>query len=95
MLAAGLKGIEEKLEPPMTIEKNIYSLSEEEKRQYGIEHLPDSLGHSLSLMSKSKLVQDVLGEHVFNNFLYVKRNEWREYSTQVTKWETDKYLSIL
>lgn len=95
MLAAGLKGIEDKLEPPMPVEKNIYSLSEAERREHGIEHLPDSLGHALSLMPKSKLIQDVLGEHVFNNFLYVKRNEWKEYSTQVTKWETDKYLSIV
>lgn len=95
MLAAGLKGIEEKLYPPEPIEQNIYALSEKERAGYGIEQLPDSLGSALSLMSKSELVKTTLGDHVFENFLHVKKNEWSEYRTQVTKWETDKYLPII
>lgn len=95
MLAAGLKGIEEKLYPPEPIEQNIYALSEKEREEYGIKQLPDSLGNALSLMSKSELVKTTLGDHVFENFLHVKKNEWSEYRTQVTKWETDKYLSII
>jgi len=95
MLAAGLKGIEEKLYPPEPIEQNIYALSEKEREEYGIEQLPDSLGSALSLMSKSELVKTTLGDHVFENFLHVKKKEWSEYRTQVTKWETDKYLPII
>ncbi len=95
MLAAGLKGIEEKLYPPEPIEQNIYALSEKEREEYGIDQLPDSLGSALSLMSKSELVKTTLGDHVFENFLHVKKKEWDEYRTQVTKWETDKYLPII
>lgn len=95
MLAAGLKGIKEKLEPPTPIEKNIYALVEKERAKYGIEHLPESLGHALSLMSNSKLAHETLGDHVFDNFLHVKHKEWEEYRTQVTKWEIDKYLAVL
>jgi len=95
MLAAGIKGIEEKLEAPAPIEKNIYALSKRERKGYGIESLPESLGHALSLMSDSELVRDVLGDHVFLNFLHVKQKEWEEYRTQVTKWEADKYLPIV
>jgi glutamine synthetase len=95
MLAAGLKGIEEKLNPPEPVEQNIYALSESERKKYGIEQLPDSLGTALSIMSKSELVRNTLGDHVFENFLYVKRKEWNEYRTQITKWEIDKYLPIL
>jgi glutamine synthetase len=95
MLAAGLKGIEEKLEPPAPVEKNIYSLSEQDRKKHGIEHLPESLGHALSLMSDSKLAYETLGNHVFENFLHVKHKEWEEYRTQVTKWEIDKYLAVL
>ena len=62
MLAAGLKGIEEKLYPPEPIEQNIYALSEKEREEYGIEQLPDSLGNALLLMSKSELVKTTLGE---------------------------------
>ncbi len=95
MLAAGLKGIEEKLEPPAAVEKNIYALSEEERQKYGIEQLPDSLGHALAVMSKSELVKETLGDHVFENFLHVKRKEWEGYRLQVTKWELENYLPVL
>ncbi|MFH1100848.1 MAG: type I glutamate--ammonia ligase [Methanobacteriota archaeon] len=95
MLAAGLEGIEKKLEPPAAVEKNIYALSEEEQTQYGIEQLPESLGHALSFMSKSVLAKKTLGQHVFENFLHVKRQEWENYRMQVTKWEIDNYLPVL
>jgi glutamine synthetase len=95
MLAAGLRGIEDKLEPPAPVEKNIYALSEEERQQYGIEQLPESLGHALVLMSKSELVRETLGDHVFENLLHVKRKEWDAYRLHVTKWELENYLPIL
>ncbi|MCX6666707.1 MAG: type I glutamate--ammonia ligase [Euryarchaeota archaeon] len=95
MLAAGWKGVEEKLEPPEPVEKNIYALTEKEREHHGIDQLPESLGHSLSLMSKSGFVREILGDHIYNNFLHVKRKEWDEYRTQVTKWEIDKYLPII
>jgi len=95
MLAAGLKGIEDKLEPPAAVEKNIYALSKTEREKHGIEQLPESLGHSLSLAAKSKLLQEALGDHIFKNFLHVKYQEWESYRKQVTKWETDQYLPII
>ena len=44
---------------------------------------------------KSQLLKETLGEHVFENFLHVKKTEWGNYRTQVTPWEVDKYLQIL
>ncbi len=70
-------------------------MTEKEKEKYGIQHLPESLGHSLALMEDSELLKETLGDHIFNNFLHVKGKEWEEYRTQVTKWEIDKYLPIL
>ena len=95
LLAAGLKGIEDKLKPPAPVERNIYALTDKEKEKYGIHHLPESLGHALSLMEESKLLKETLGDHIFDNFLHVKSKEWEDYRTQVTPWETDKYLPIL
>ena len=95
MLAAGLKGIENKITPPDSVEKNIYALSEKEKEKYNIHHLPESLGHALSLMEESKLLKETLGDHVFNTFLHVKHKEWEKYRTQVTPWEVEKYLQVL
>jgi glutamine synthetase len=95
MLAAGLKGIEDKIEPPNPVEKNIYFLSKMEMEKYNIHHLPESLGHALAFMEESDLLKDVLGEHIFSNFLHVKRKEWENYRMQVTPWETNKYLQVL
>ena len=95
MLAAGLKGIEEKLEAPAPVEKNIYALSEQERQKYGIEQLPESLGHAIAVMSKSALMKETLGDHIFENLLHVKRKEWDTYRLQVTKWELDNYLPLL
>jgi glutamine synthetase len=95
MLAAGLNGIEEKIIPPNSVEKNIYALSEKEMRKYKIHHLPESLGHALSFLEESKLMKETLGNHIFENFLHVKKSEWNKYRTQVTPWEIDKYLQIL
>ena len=95
MLAAGLKGIESKEKLVASVEENIYSLSEQQKRKYGIESLPESLGHALNIMQDSELVKDTLGNHIFENFLYVKKEEWETYRKQVTPWEVKKYLKII
>ena len=95
MLAAGLKGIEDKLVPPDPVEKNIYALSDKEKEKYNIHNLPESLGHALAFMEESKLLKETLGDHIFKNFLHVKHNEWVEYRKHVSPWEIEKYLQIL
>ncbi len=95
MLAAGIEGIENKIMPPEPVEKNIYSLTKKEREKHNISHLPESLGHAIGLMVDSEIVKKTLGDHVFNNFLHVKRTQWEEYRTQVTPWELKKYLPIL
>jgi len=95
MLAAGLKGIEDKLMPPDSVEKNIYTLTKKEMKKYKIHHLPESLGHALSFLEESNLMKETLGDHIFENFLHVKQKEWDHYRMQVTPWEIDRYLQIL
>ena len=95
MLAAGLKGMEDRIAPPDPMEVDVYKLSHSERREIGIESLPANLGHALSLMEESELVREVLGEHIFKHFIHVKRKEWNEYRTQVTSWEVERFLPIL
>lgn len=95
MLAAGLKGIENKMEPPKPVELDIYTMSPEERERRGVESLPGNLGHSLSFMEESDLMKEVLGPHLFNTFLHLKYMEFNEYRTQVTNWEIEKFLPVL
>ncbi|MDI6884527.1 MAG: glutamine synthetase, partial [Hadesarchaea archaeon] len=95
MLAAGLKGIEEKIEPPEPVERDIFHMSPEEREALGIDSLPESLGEALDCMKKSSLVREALGDHLFSHFLYIKRQEWDEYKTQVSDWEIQRLLPAL
>ncbi|HEX9976284.1 MAG TPA: glutamine synthetase family protein [Dehalococcoidales bacterium] len=95
MLAAGLAGIEEGLEPPEPVEENVYEMSAEERKERGIGTLPASLWEAVQLTEKSKLVREALGDHVFNAFIENKKIEWDRYRTQVTSYELEKYLPIL
>lgn len=95
MLAAGLEGIEKKYKLPPPMEKNLYELSETERRELGIESLPDSLGEAIDITEKSELVRKTLGEHVFSRFVELKRKEWEDYRVQVTQYELKEYLPIL
>lgn len=95
MLAAGLKGIEEKYELPEPMEKNLYHLTDAERKELGIESLPASLGEALAYTEASELVRQTLGNHTFERFIEVKKWEWDEFRIQVTEYELSKYLPIL
>ncbi|HEX4734448.1 MAG TPA: glutamine synthetase family protein [Thermoleophilaceae bacterium] len=95
LLMAGLEGIEKGYELPEPMEKNLYHLSPDERRRLGIEQLPETLGEAIELTAESELMLRTLGEHMFNRYVEIKRQEWEEYRVQVTQWELDRYLSVL
>lgn len=95
MLAAGLAGMEEKIEPPDPVEANVYKMSAEERERRGIKQLPGSLSEAIQLTEKSKLVREALGDHVFDHFIENKKVEWDRYRIQITSYEIEKYLPIL
>jgi glutamine synthetase len=95
MLAAGLKGIEDGLEPPEPIEENVYEMTEKERKDRGINTLPASLADAVALTEKSALVRNALGDHVFNAFIENKKIEWNQYRIHVSKYELDRYLPML
>src|SRR4051794_27015886 len=95
LLQAGLEGIEKGYELPEPMEKNLYHLSPDERRRLGVEQLPETLGEAIECTAESELVLRALGEHVFNRYVEIKRQEWDDYRVQVTPWELERYLPIL
>jgi len=95
MLHAGLDGIEKGYKVPKAMEQNLYHLSDDERKEKGIDTLPDSLGQAIEMTADSKFVKKVLGDHIFSRFVELKRKEWNEYKIQVPQYELDKYLSVL
>ena len=95
MLASGLDGIKNKIEPPEPVEKDIYHLSPKEREKLGIESLPGSLGDALEEFRKSALMRETLGDHIFNHFYIVKTKEVEAYRSEVTAWEIKNLLPVL
>jgi glutamine synthetase len=95
MLAAGMKGIEEGYSLPPEATNNIFEMTPADRAEAGIALLPQSLAEAVDVMEGSSLVQDALGEHVFDYFIRNKRREWDSYKEQVTPWELTRYLGAL
>jgi len=92
MLKAGLDGIKNNLTLPEPVEENIYTLDDESLVQKNIDTLPTSLWEALDELKKDKLLQETLGEHLFERYIDVKTKEWDEFKKQVTTWEIETYL---
>ena len=94
MLQAGLDGIEKGYKVPKAMEQNLYHLTDSERKEKGIETLPDNLGYAVAITEESELVKRTLGDHIFQRFIELKKKEWDNYRIQVSQYELDKYLSI-
>jgi glutamine synthetase len=95
MLHAGLEGIEKGYDIPEPMETNLYDLSHDEREARGIEQLPETLGEAIEVLAGSDLVRKALGDHIFERYVELKREEWEEYRVQVTRWELERYLPVL
>ena len=95
MLAAGLDGVERKLQAPAAIEESAYELSEDALRERSIGVLPGSLGEALAELEKDSVVCGALGEHGYKAFVRAKRREWDEYRLQVSQWEWNRYFEVV
>lgn len=95
ILGMGMDGIDHKMDPPEPVERDIFHMSPEERKKFGIDSMPESLGEALHHMRNSTLMKKILGDHAFGNFLEVKQKEWDLFRSHVMEWEISRYLSRL
>ena len=95
LIQAGLDGIEHGHDLGDPMERNLYHLGAGERARLGIHHLPETLGEAIELTAGSELMLRTLGEHIFNRFIEIKRQEWDDYRAEVSEWELERYLPIL
>ena len=93
MLAAGMEGITQKIEPPSGIDENIFQMTQAEREEKGIRCLPWSLQESNTALLKDELICGVLGEHVVNQIKRIAELEWSDFSRSITDWEINRYLA--
>ncbi|MFX0032951.1 MAG: glutamine synthetase family protein [Candidatus Hodarchaeota archaeon] len=97
LMASGLDGIKNKIEPNSPIKENIDSLNKEKRDILGIKQLPRSLDQSLVAFEKNQLIKKVLGKEFVKIFLEIKEKELDEYEKakkngNEKSWELKKYL---
>ncbi len=93
-LAAGLDGIDRKLDPGEPNLGNLYAADMETMARRGVGTLPQSLTEALAHFEKDRVVYNSLGP-IADELVRLKRDEWREYHAQVESWEIHRYLTAL
>jgi glutamine synthetase len=99
MLAAGLEGIQKKIEPTNPTNKNLDILSEEERKKLGINSLPRNLEESLLAFKESSFIKQLLGKEFIKLYLNLKEKELMLYrkaekNQSIAEWELERYLDI-
>ncbi|ALO04029.1 glutamine synthetase [Lactiplantibacillus paraplantarum] len=94
VLEAGLDGIKNGIEPPKSVDRNIYVMDEDERSAAGIADLPSTLHNALKEFQTDPTMKKALGPHIYQSFLEAKRLEWASYRQQVSEWERDQYMEL-
>lgn len=92
MLAAGLDGVAKGLDCGPPVDRNIFEMSEREKRRLHIRQLPANLAEALDNLERDRVIRAALGDHIYTNLLRNKREEWHSYISVVHPWEREQYL---
>lgn len=94
LLAAGLDGIENKLDAPKAVDRNIYVMNKQERLEHGIIDLPATLALALEKLKADEVIVNALGSHIAEHFIEAKEIEWDMFRTTVHPWEREQYMSV-
>ncbi len=93
MLAAGMEGVRERIEPPSGVSNNIYHMTVAERERAGIETLPGDLYEANRALLADGLICKAFGPHIVEALTNVAEAEWDAYRTAVHPWELERYLA--
>ena len=97
VLAAGINGIKNKIDPGKPLNCNMY---EDFAKYPNLPKLPDELDQSLSQLKQNKEMNDAFGADVINSYIKLRSTEIKEFnnierfdkSKPITKWERQNTL---
>lgn len=94
VLAAGLEGVRERIDPGAPNEDNLYDLSDAERAARGIDFLPQTLMEAVEAFAADPLVERTLGKALRDEFIRYKTAEWQDYHLTVSAWEIERYSHL-
>jgi len=97
VLAAGINGIKNKIDPGKPLNCNMY---EDFAKYPNLPKLPDELDQSLKQLKQNKEMNDAFGTEVINSYIKLRATEIKEFnnierfdkSKPITKWERQNTL---
>jgi glutamine synthetase len=93
VIAAGLDGIDNDLDPGDPQNSNLYLLSKSELKERGIGILPQDLNAAVTALEQDELIRGALGP-LADTFIELKQMEWIEYMRHVSDWELKNYVEF-
>jgi glutamine synthetase len=94
VLAAGLEGVRQKLDPGEPHHENLYELTPAELEKAGVQELPRTLGEAVDAFEADPFIGKILGAELKREFITYKRAEWQDYHQSVSQWEIDRYARL-
>ncbi|KRN03868.1 type I glutamate--ammonia ligase [Holzapfeliella floricola] len=94
ILSAGLEGLETKELPVESVDRNIYHMTDEERRENNITDLPGTLNEAVDEFAEDAVIKEALGEHLTQSFIDSKKLEWSAYRQTVSEWEREQYMEL-
>ncbi len=97
IMASGLYGIENKVDPGQPLQCNMYT---DYKNYPELKRLPDDLEDALEKLEENKVLKEAFGEDVINSYLKLKKQEIDEFNKDevfdkrkdITEWERKNTL---
>ena len=97
ILAAGLDGLKNKIDPGKPLNCNMY---EDHEKYPDLPKLPDELDQSLEKLKNNKDINAAFGKEVINSYIKLRNSELKEFKQKenfdktkaITRWERDNTL---
>lgn len=85
LLASGLEGIKNKIEPPALFDGDIYAAAH-------LPRVPYTLAEAIDIFSHSPFAKETFGESVVEHYTHFYRTEQAAFNSSVTDWERKRYF---
>ena len=89
LLAAGLDGMERKLDPGKRLDIDMYT---EGHKARGAKKLPLNMLDAIREFKKDKYLGEVMGKEFTDAYVKLRMREWDQFTHHLTQWERDQTL---
>ncbi|WP_231510806.1 glutamine synthetase family protein [Bacillus sp. UNC438CL73TsuS30] len=93
LVAAGLRGIQNQLDPGEPVEFDVSTVSEYQLKERGIKWVPRSLNEAINALAEDSVLAQTIGRTIWEEFINIKRTEWDKYSKYVSDWERNLFAA--